>query len=183
MEWLVSRDRYVSTHASHYVREMRIAAYSQMLESYSTLRLDTMSAAFGVSSEFLEKYITTDFSYRVELKLDQCIFIGFFAKFILKTRSSIMHTRVLLHSFLTSFWCLLGLYRELARLIASGRITCRIDQVGGVLVTTRADQKNRLYQVMPCISCGKGCCFLFCAMRITFYEYYMYSGGNQNGRQ
>ena len=56
MEWLVRRDRYVSTHASHYVREMRIAAYSQMLESYSTLRLDTMSAAFGVSSEFLEKY-------------------------------------------------------------------------------------------------------------------------------
>jgi 26S proteasome regulatory subunit N7 len=90
MEWLVRRDRYVSSHASHYVREMRIAAYSQMLESYSTLRLDTMSAAFGVSPEFLEK--------------------------------------------------------ELARLIASGRITCRIDQVGGVLVTTRADQKNRLYQ-------------------------------------
>lgn len=56
MEWVLRRDRYVSTHASHYVREMRIAAYSQMLESYSTLRLDTMSAAFGVSPEFLEKY-------------------------------------------------------------------------------------------------------------------------------
>ena len=37
--------------------------------------------------------------------------------------------------------------RELSRFIASGRLHCRIDKVGGVVVTNRPDSKNFLYQV------------------------------------
>ena len=37
--------------------------------------------------------------------------------------------------------------RELSRFIASGRLHCRIDKVGGVVETNRPDSKNFLYQV------------------------------------
>ena len=42
--------------------------------------------------------------------------------------------------------CLTSL-RELSRFIASGRLHCRIDKVGGVVETNRPDSKNFLYQV------------------------------------
>ena len=34
---------------------MRILAYSQLLESYRSLTLDSMARAFGVSVEFIDK--------------------------------------------------------------------------------------------------------------------------------
>ena len=37
--------------------------------------------------------------------------------------------------------------RELSQFIASGRLHCRIDKVGGVVETNRPDSKNFLYQV------------------------------------
>ncbi len=37
--------------------------------------------------------------------------------------------------------------RELSRFIASNRLHCRIDKVGGVVETNRPDSKNFLYQV------------------------------------
>lgn len=42
-------------HARWYVREMRIRAYAQLLESYSSLTLKSMALAFGVSQEFVDK--------------------------------------------------------------------------------------------------------------------------------
>src|SRR5690348_4609710 len=36
--------------------------------------------------------------------------------------------------------------RELSRFIASGRIHCKIDKVGGIVETNRPDAKNALYQ-------------------------------------
>jgi len=55
--------RILSPHARYYVREMRILAYAQLLESYRSLTLQSMSTAFGVSIDFvdndLQKFIAS----------------------------------------------------------------------------------------------------------------------------
>ncbi|KAG8935614.1 hypothetical protein FRC02_007325 [Tulasnella sp. 418] len=55
--------RILAPHARHYVREMRISAYAQLLESYRSLTLQSMSNAFGVSIDFvdndLQKFISS----------------------------------------------------------------------------------------------------------------------------
>ncbi|KAF8599455.1 PCI-domain-containing protein [Ceratobasidium sp. AG-I] len=47
--------RLLNPHARFYVREMRILAYSQLLESYRSLTLDSLASAFGVSVEFVDR--------------------------------------------------------------------------------------------------------------------------------
>lgn len=49
--------RILSPHARFYVREMRILAYSQLLESYRSLTLESLSGAFGVSVEFVDRSV------------------------------------------------------------------------------------------------------------------------------
>ncbi len=49
-------DRYFHQHYKYYIREMRIIAYNQLLESYSSLTLSYMANAFGVSNQFIDKY-------------------------------------------------------------------------------------------------------------------------------
>lgn len=49
--------RILNPHTRFYVREMRILAYGQLLESYRSLTLESLSRAFGVSVEFLDKYV------------------------------------------------------------------------------------------------------------------------------
>ncbi|CAH7675234.1 26S proteasome regulatory subunit N7 [Phakopsora pachyrhizi] len=46
--------RFLSIHARFYVREMRIKAYSQLLESYRSVSLKSMASAFGVTEEFID---------------------------------------------------------------------------------------------------------------------------------
>jgi 26S proteasome regulatory subunit N7 len=36
---------------------MRVIAYGQMLESYRSVQLETMANGFGVTVEFLDKYL------------------------------------------------------------------------------------------------------------------------------
>jgi hypothetical protein len=48
--------RVLAPHARFYVREMRQKAYSQLLESSSSLTIDSLSAAFGVSNEFVDRF-------------------------------------------------------------------------------------------------------------------------------
>lgn len=48
-------DRYLAPHYRYYVREMRILAYSQLLESYQSLTLQYMANAFGVTEDFIDK--------------------------------------------------------------------------------------------------------------------------------
>lgn len=48
-------DRYLSPHYGYYVREMRIHAYSQLLESYRSLTLEYMAKAFGVTKTFIDQ--------------------------------------------------------------------------------------------------------------------------------
>lgn len=45
----------LAPHARYYVREMRIKAYQQLLESYRSLTLERMSRSFGVSEAFMDR--------------------------------------------------------------------------------------------------------------------------------
>lgn len=83
-------NRFLSAHAGFFCKEMRIIAYSQMLESYRSVQIETMATAFGVTPDFLDK--------------------------------------------------------EISRFIASGRLHCKIDKVGGIVETNRPDSKNAQYQ-------------------------------------
>jgi len=39
---------------------MRILAYSQLLESYRSLTLESLAAAFGVTVDYIDKYVCFD---------------------------------------------------------------------------------------------------------------------------
>ncbi|TFK18519.1 hypothetical protein FA15DRAFT_760573 [Coprinopsis marcescibilis] len=47
--------RILNPHARHYLREMRILAHTQLLESYRSLTLTSLSAAFGVGEAFVDR--------------------------------------------------------------------------------------------------------------------------------
>ena len=47
--------RLLSPHTRYYVREMRILAYGQLLESYRSVTLESLSSAFGVSVDFIDR--------------------------------------------------------------------------------------------------------------------------------
>jgi len=50
--------RLLSPHTRYYVREMRILAYAQLLESYRSLTLESLSGAFGVSVDFVDNELS-----------------------------------------------------------------------------------------------------------------------------
>lgn len=52
------RDRYLSLHTRYYIREMRVKAYSQLLESYRSLSLQNMARSFGVSEGFIDRELS-----------------------------------------------------------------------------------------------------------------------------
>lgn len=53
------RDDYlVNPHYRYYVREMRILAYTQLLESYRSLTLQYMADAFGVDIEYIDQELS-----------------------------------------------------------------------------------------------------------------------------
>lgn len=78
---------WLAPHARYYVREMRIKAYIQLLESYRSLTLERMCKSFGVSEAFMD--------------------------------------------------------RDLSRFIASGRLSCTIDKVSGVITTNKLASQNK----------------------------------------
>ena len=52
--------RLLHQHTRYYVREMRILAYAQLLQSYQSLTLESLAAAFGVTVDFVDKYVTSN---------------------------------------------------------------------------------------------------------------------------
>lgn len=54
----VLTSRILHQHARYYVREMRIIAYSQLLESYQSLSIENMATAFGVSGDFIDNELS-----------------------------------------------------------------------------------------------------------------------------
>jgi len=48
------RDWLLHAHVRYYMREARVVAYAQFLESYKSVTIAAMSASFGVSAEFMD---------------------------------------------------------------------------------------------------------------------------------
>jgi len=68
----LKRDPYLAVHVRYYCREMRIKAYAQLLDSYRSVRLDSMSRAFGVTEEFLDRELSRFIaSNRLHAKIDK----------------------------------------------------------------------------------------------------------------
>lgn len=55
VEEIMKNDRLLAAHCRYYVREMRIMAYAQLLESYRSLTLDYMADSFGVTVDFIDQ--------------------------------------------------------------------------------------------------------------------------------
>ncbi|XP_067932232.1 26S proteasome non-ATPase regulatory subunit 6-like [Watersipora subatra] len=51
-------DRYLHKHYRYYVREMRVLAYNQLLQSYHSLTLEYMAKAFGVTIAFIDQELS-----------------------------------------------------------------------------------------------------------------------------
>lgn len=56
-EQFLTQDRYLHEHKNWFIREMRLRAYQQILQSYRVVGLDSMANDFGVTIEFLDRYV------------------------------------------------------------------------------------------------------------------------------
>uniref|UniRef100_A0A3P8V6I9 26S proteasome non-ATPase regulatory subunit 6 n=1 Tax=Cynoglossus semilaevis TaxID=244447 RepID=A0A3P8V6I9_CYNSE len=68
VEQEMKKDWLFAPHYRYYVREMRIQAYSQLLESYRSLTLGYMAEAFGVSTEFIDQPDSKNWQYQETIK-------------------------------------------------------------------------------------------------------------------
>ncbi|KAK5000748.1 proteasome regulatory particle subunit [Elasticomyces elasticus] len=59
----LSQDRYLYEHKGWFVREMRLRAYAQLLQSYKVVSLESMASSFGVSVDWLDRYVLTSTTY------------------------------------------------------------------------------------------------------------------------
>ncbi|CAB4055991.1 PSMD6 [Lepeophtheirus salmonis] len=55
VEKILKADRYLYRHYAFYVREMKIKAFAQLLESYRSLTLSYMAESFGVTEDYMDK--------------------------------------------------------------------------------------------------------------------------------
>ena len=55
VEQLKKADRYMFPHYKYYVREVKIKAYAQLLESYKTIKLSYMADTFGVMEDYIDR--------------------------------------------------------------------------------------------------------------------------------
>ncbi|GAB0131705.1 hypothetical protein EsDP_00000166 [Epichloe bromicola] len=54
-EQFLNQDRYLHEHKSWFIREMRLRAYQQLLQSYRVVGLESMASDFGVTVDFLDR--------------------------------------------------------------------------------------------------------------------------------
>ncbi|XP_069793249.1 26S proteasome non-ATPase regulatory subunit 6 [Narcine bancroftii] len=72
VEQELKKDWLFAAHYRYYVREMRILAYSQLLESYRSLTLTYMAEAFGVGAEFIDQELSRFIAAgRLHCKIDK----------------------------------------------------------------------------------------------------------------
>jgi 26S proteasome regulatory subunit N7 len=45
---MIKADKYLSTHANFFIKEMRLVAYRQYLESFKSVTIENMAKSFGV---------------------------------------------------------------------------------------------------------------------------------------
>uniref|UniRef100_A0A224XQY2 26S proteasome non-ATPase regulatory subunit 6 n=1 Tax=Panstrongylus lignarius TaxID=156445 RepID=A0A224XQY2_9HEMI len=71
VETTMKRDPLLHPHYRHYVQEMRLRAYKQILQAYRSLSLDYMAQSFGVTAEFIEREVSKlASSGRLQCKID-----------------------------------------------------------------------------------------------------------------
>ena len=71
-ETYMRTDRLFAPHYGYYVREMRILAYNQLLESYRSLTLQYMADAFGVTVSFIDQELARFIAAgRLHCKIDK----------------------------------------------------------------------------------------------------------------
>lgn len=58
-EQFLTQDRYLHEHKNWFIREMRLRAYQQLLQSYRVVGLESMASQFGVTVEFLDRYASS----------------------------------------------------------------------------------------------------------------------------
>jgi 26S proteasome regulatory subunit N7 len=54
----IKLDRYLQPHFRYYMREVRVVVYSQFLESYKSVTMEAMAAAFGVTVDFIDQELS-----------------------------------------------------------------------------------------------------------------------------
>jgi len=65
-------DRFIAPHLNFYIREIRVVAYAQFLESYRSVQLSSMATSFGVSISFLDRELSRFISSgRLNCKIDK----------------------------------------------------------------------------------------------------------------
>jgi 26S proteasome regulatory subunit N7 len=68
----LKKNHWLARHQAFFCREMRIRAYSQLLESYKSVQLQHMANNFGVTVEFLDRELSRFiFSGRLNAKIDK----------------------------------------------------------------------------------------------------------------
>lgn len=68
----IKTNEYLAPHASFFCREMRIKAYSQLMQSYRSLQIASMASAFGVTEDFIDQEISRFIaSNRLHCKIDR----------------------------------------------------------------------------------------------------------------
>jgi len=72
VENVMKNNRMLCAHYAFYVREMRIMAYAQLLESYRSLTLNYMAQAFGVTVQFIDQELSRFIAAgRLHCKIDK----------------------------------------------------------------------------------------------------------------
>lgn len=54
----IKADMYLSRHYRYYIREIRVVAYTQFLEPYMSVTLESMAREFGITVDFLDKEVS-----------------------------------------------------------------------------------------------------------------------------
>lgn len=68
----IRRDQYLAPHYNYIMREIRVVAYKQFLQSYRSVTLQSMAVAFGVSVSFLDTELSRFIANgRLNAKIDK----------------------------------------------------------------------------------------------------------------
>lgn len=73
----LSKDRYLHEHRAWFVREMRLRGYQQLLQSYRVVGLSSMANDFGVTVDFLDKYVSSSspFITHYTMTRETCLYL------------------------------------------------------------------------------------------------------------
>ena len=72
LEPRIATDRFLGPHANYVVRELRVLAYKQFLESYRSVTIASMARSFGVSAAFIDSEVSRFIAAgRLSAKIDK----------------------------------------------------------------------------------------------------------------